>query len=126
MSTNEVDKLLRVLDDLLEYDGDVRLWNGKPFTGIGYDEYPNGQLEYENNYRDGLPVGLQREWFPNGQIKKEVHAISGLGSSKVTIWHANSQIQLNIGYLLGNRFTYERISSCRRSGLSFYFFDAPL
>lgn len=85
--------LPRVLDEDLGYDGDVRLLNGKPFSGIGYHEYDNGQLEQENTYLEGLPDGLQREWHPNGQLKKESHAVRGLGSSKVTTWYENGQVQ---------------------------------
>jgi antitoxin component YwqK of YwqJK toxin-antitoxin module len=93
--------LPRVLDEQLEYDDDINLLNGVPYTGIGYQKYPNGQLEYESIYREGLPEGLQREWFPSGQLKSECHAVRGLGPSKIITWYESGQVQSMALYDIG-------------------------
>lgn len=103
-------ELPRVLDEDLEYEDDLRLLNGKPFTGIGYQKYPNGQLELEVNYREGLPDGLQREWFANGQLKRKSHAIRGLGTSKMTTWYENGQVQSIALYDVGVKIEYKEWS----------------
>ena len=84
---------LRVLYDDVEFDDQLALVNGKPFTGIIFAQHPNGQLEAEKNYKEGLPEGLQREWYPNGQLKHEWNAIRGHGSSLATEWYENGQMK---------------------------------
>jgi len=91
----------KILDELLGYDGDIRLLNGEPFSGVGYSEYDNNQLEKENTYVNGLPEGLQRTWYRNGQLKTESLAIRGLGSNKVTTWYECGQIKSIILYDAG-------------------------
>ena len=48
------------------------LYNGIPFTGIGYSVYENGKLSGEINLKDGKFDGLLEEWYENGQLKREI------------------------------------------------------
>lgn len=62
---------LRVAEDDLDFDDNHRyVWEGEPFTGIGYEEQ-GGQLISEAEYRDGYQDGPSREWYPSGVVKSE-------------------------------------------------------
>ena len=83
------------IDDIDAYaDGDMFHYESKPFTGIEYGHYDNGQLEREVYFLEGLQHGLKRLWYPNGQLKSEALIIRGcgtLGESKE--WHENGQLK---------------------------------
>ena len=61
--------LTRVLYDDLEFDGDFPCFNGKLFTGIAYEVYPDGKLHSEYEYREGWENNVGKEWYSNGQLK---------------------------------------------------------
>lgn len=76
----------------VEFDDELALVHGAPFTGIITSAHPNG-LRTEKNYRDGLPEGPQREWYPSGQLKEECIAIRGHGASTIVEWYENGQMK---------------------------------
>lgn len=41
----------------------------KPYTGVFYDTYTNGQLREERPFKDGKPSGTFRSWYENGKLK---------------------------------------------------------
>jgi antitoxin component YwqK of YwqJK toxin-antitoxin module len=84
---------MRVSLELLEYDDDVRTLDGKPFTGIGFDVYPDGQLRSEVPYIEGFAEGIYREWHPNGVLKEEWQACHGCAEGIVKTWHDNGVIR---------------------------------
>ena len=53
-------------------------YQGKPFTGIAYDVYLNGQLQFEETYKDGKRDGLAQWWNENGQLRLETAYKDGL------------------------------------------------
>lgn len=77
--------------DDLELDDELALLDGTPFTGIVYAERPDGTLESEGRYVDGLPDGLQEEWHPGGAIAQRVIAVRGKGASEVRTWYPDGQ-----------------------------------
>lgn len=81
-------------DNDLEFDDDLALLDGVPFTGIVYADYPDGGREVEFNYVAGLPSGIQRSWHPNGQLESEAKAIRGRGSAWSREWHPNGVMRL--------------------------------
>jgi antitoxin component YwqK of YwqJK toxin-antitoxin module len=84
---------MRIHEDNLHYEDDALVLNGKPFTGIGYADFPNGRLRREVMYVNGFPEGRCREWHENGQISKEWLAERGVAPSKTTEWYGNGQIK---------------------------------
>ncbi len=60
------------LDDLEGTDWGYQqtLWQGQPFTGIAYEERPDGSLISEADYDDGFQRG-SREWYPGGQPRED-------------------------------------------------------
>ena len=60
------------LDDLeIDTWGEYYEWQGKPFTGIAYDLYSNGQKCIEIEVVDGFEEGAVRQWYSSGEIKLE-------------------------------------------------------
>tara|TARA_B110000503_G_C6747768_1_gene250313 strand:- start:63 stop:443 length:381 start_codon:yes stop_codon:yes gene_type:complete len=59
----------RVIVDELTKKGDVSYFEGKPFTGVVFDVYEDGQLMYETIYKDGKRDGLAKGWYDNGQLE---------------------------------------------------------
>lgn len=41
----------------------------KPYTGLFYDTYANGQLMEELPFKDGKPSGTFRSWYENGKLR---------------------------------------------------------
>ncbi|MDA9237241.1 hypothetical protein N9O99_02145 [Schleiferiaceae bacterium] len=58
----------RVLYDELTQKGEISYFEGKPFTGVAFDIYSNGQLKLQINYKDGKFNGLAEEWNENGEL----------------------------------------------------------
>lgn len=81
--------LPRVVYDDLEFDDQLALLEGVPFTGTVYANYPDGGMEVEFNYSQGLPAGIQRRWYPNGQLEQEWDAVRGRGSAWSREWYPN-------------------------------------
>jgi len=99
---------VRVNEDLFDFDDDLRLYEGKPFTGIAFGEYPNSRLKRELPHRDGFPEGLCREWHPNGQLECEWFAVRGRAVGKIKEWFENGTIQSIGEYEYGIEMRYEQ------------------
>ena len=70
----------------------------KPFSGMVFNTYPDGQREYVGEYKDGKPNGLLTYWHKNSNKKREGRLKDGIpvgrwityladGSVKKTIYH---------------------------------------
>ena len=85
---HETQNVLRVNYDDLEADPEW-IWesfyyfNGKPFTGVAYETFPDGQLWSEVEYVDGRAEGKCREWYLSGDLKYEGYD----GASKRYTWY---------------------------------------
>ncbi|MCY8498305.1 toxin-antitoxin system YwqK family antitoxin [Bacillus atrophaeus] len=55
-------------DEILDNPEDE---GGKPFSGLAYELYSNGNIIYFTQYKDGLAHGLTREFFENGNKKSD-------------------------------------------------------
>jgi antitoxin component YwqK of YwqJK toxin-antitoxin module len=47
------------------------LYQGQLFTGVRYKVAPSGEIECEEEYRQGLRWGLSREWYRSGTLYHE-------------------------------------------------------
>ena len=77
------------LEKLERRDG-FRYFEGKPFTGVAVQKYPNGQKEYEGTYKDGKLNGLWTKWYENGQKKEETTFKDG-NLVTATVWKPNGE-----------------------------------
>ena len=83
----------RVNYDDLDFDDQLALRDGVPFTGIVFSEHVDGSLETEGHYREGLPDGLQQYWYRGGQIERRWIAVRGHGASEGRTWYRNGQLR---------------------------------
>lgn len=72
-----------------------------PWTGMAYDEHPNGKKKLEASIKDGKLHGFVREWARNGQKIYETTYEMGVQTDKETQWYANGVKSLEIGYKNG-------------------------
>jgi len=83
----------RVEYDKIEFDDQLALCDGKPFSGVIFADYPSGQTEILYRYERGLPSGLQQRWYSNGQLEEEWEAVRGSGALWSKKWYENGQMQ---------------------------------
>lgn len=95
--------LPRVEGDDLEWEGQLQTWNGKPFTGVELWRFPNGALESETTYKDGLVDGLSRTWDEHGQLRSQFTCRLGAMHGNCKKWHANGQLAEDGNYEWGVR-----------------------
>lgn len=62
--------------------------DGSYFTGIGFDEFENGQLKTEEEIKDGKLHGLTSIWHDNGQLEYEIKYKDGLANGKSRLWES--------------------------------------
>jgi antitoxin component YwqK of YwqJK toxin-antitoxin module len=82
----------RVSEDSLEYVNGHYFLGDEPFTGVGFAHHPDGWLQVEIEYKDGLKWGTQREWFAPDQLLTEAELQSGLVHGKKRSWHRNGKL----------------------------------
>lgn len=87
---------LRVHEDELEDVGIVTHYNGKPFSGIMYKLWDNGNLETEHEMIDGLKHGINRNYHENGKIWEEINYKNDkehpIKDGVLRTWHDNGQL----------------------------------
>jgi antitoxin component YwqK of YwqJK toxin-antitoxin module len=84
-------------EDELEFDGDILLYRGTPFTGTAQTTYPDGTLRSQRPYVEGFAEGVCREWHSNGQLSRDWLAVRGRTNGKKCEWHPNGTVK-SIGY----------------------------
>ena len=55
--------------DYTDTDSSLLCYAGKPFTGLYYELYPNGNIELYSKYKDGVLIEDCFEFYENGKIK---------------------------------------------------------
>ncbi|MDA9237239.1 hypothetical protein N9O99_02135 [Schleiferiaceae bacterium] len=79
---------IRLLKDELIKKGTkespIMYFEGKPFTGVAFDVYEDGQLEWEANYKAGKEDGLWSSWDDNGVLIFNGKSIDGIVSLLTT------------------------------------------
>jgi len=61
----------RVPDSELDFSEDlIYRWRGTLFTGVGFEESPDGALS-EVSYEYGVQQGPARDWYASGDLKGE-------------------------------------------------------
>ena len=83
----------RINENELDWDDDVSVFHGIPYTGIAFSTYPNGALKREFPYRDGFHEGHCREWFENGFLKREWISKRGRAEGEIREWHPTGTIK---------------------------------
>ena len=92
----------KVSEELFESDGDLTLFNGEPFTGIGFDPFPNGDgVEYETEYKNGFPHGASRKWYSSGLLAYETECKKGATHGREVYWYPDGSLKSEAYYEFG-------------------------
>jgi len=79
---------ISVNDDL------IYLYEGKPFTGVGCEYWPDGRLRSEITYVDGMEDGWSRDWYENGVLMSETQYRRGCAVGANREWQENGRLKL--------------------------------
>ena len=89
----------RYTTEQLDYPGDgLHSLDGEPFTGIIESRSPDGRLEGEEEYRDGLLSGRKRGWYPTGGLELEAECAEGVYHGKVREWYEDGRLAADAVY----------------------------
>ena len=69
--------------------GKIFYKNGKETSKITWSYYPNLQMKFEQNTKNGKAHGKQTDWYENGQKMLEGNFINGKAEGTVTKWYEN-------------------------------------
>ena len=86
--------------DILYYGGD-QYTGGKPFTGILYMLYPNGNLKHYETFKFGVYYGDYYKFYMNGNIKKYMEYKAGSLTGKVLTFFENGSKKSDEVYKMG-------------------------
>ncbi|KOO43036.1 toxin-antitoxin system YwqK family antitoxin [Priestia koreensis] len=75
--------------------------NGKPFTGLAYELYDNGNLIYYANYIKGFIEGELIEFYKNGNLKSVKNLIHGQSNGAEKIWYESGELKFEGKYKFG-------------------------
>jgi antitoxin component YwqK of YwqJK toxin-antitoxin module len=73
---NKEEKFVSFLD--LDFDGELFLFEGKPFSGVCVEYYKNGKKKEETHYKNGEMNGLKTKWYESGNKEEEIRYKDGL------------------------------------------------
>ena len=103
----------------LEWDDEVLLYDGHPFTGILTKTFPNGGIRAEITYQSGIMDGSSREWHPSGRMSSEWTMVKNCRDGIRLEWHENGEIKIVSFHLQGielsfHEWTDSGIAVCHR------------
>ena len=83
--------------------------NSKPFSGIAYSSYSNGNPYMEEEYKNGVRYGEKKIWYLNGKTKLKEEYINGFLDGDKTEWYENGNMRTKTSYKEGREtgFYYE-------------------
>ena len=83
----------------IQFEGKIfKLESEKPFSGIIYNNYPEGQREYEGHYKNGIPNGLLTYWYEHGETMRKGRLKNGIPVGRWTYYNIDASIQKIIDY----------------------------
>ncbi|WP_410983074.1 toxin-antitoxin system YwqK family antitoxin [Bacillus cereus] len=75
--------------------------NGKPFTGLAYELYDNGNLMYYTNYVKGFIESELIEFYKNGNLKSVKNFILGQCNGIERVWYESEALKFEGEYKFG-------------------------
>ena len=79
---------------------EVPVWRGK-VHGIARGWHPNGQLEVEEHFINGLSDGVRTRWHPNGVKRSTTTIVKGVLNGPYVEWHDNGRKALEMTLVNG-------------------------
>ena len=78
----------------VQFEGKIYLLNSDdPFTGILFNEYSNGQREYEGYYKNGVPNGKLTYYFDYGSKMREGVLKNGSPAGRWIYYNSDGSIK---------------------------------
>ena len=78
----------------VQFEGKIYLLDSNdPFSGILFNEYSNGQREYEGSYKKGVPNGMLIYYFDNGFKMREGRLKNGSPKGRWTYYNSDGSIK---------------------------------
>jgi len=82
------------ISQTIQFEGKIYLLDAEdPFSGILYHEYPNGQREYEGEYKNGKPNGYLIYWYDSDVKMREGKLKSGSPTGRWTYYNPDGSIK---------------------------------
>ena len=82
------------ISNTIQFEGKIyRLNEEEPYSGIVFNNYPDGQREYEGLYNNGKPNGNLVYWYENGSKKREGRLKNGSPIGTWTYYNFDGSIQ---------------------------------
>lgn len=69
-------------------------YKGNPFTGVLFSRYEDGSTLEEQEFENGLPHGISKEFYPGGQLKRQWYARKGRAEGLLTEFYENGEKKL--------------------------------
>lgn len=85
-------------DRILDAQEDM---GGKPFSGLTYELYGNGNLMYYCFYKDRFEDGEYIEFYENGNLENKQNMSLGRITGREEIWFQNGELKSVDEYELG-------------------------
>jgi antitoxin component YwqK of YwqJK toxin-antitoxin module len=81
-------------DDLIYTAAHIFVHEGRPFTGITEDLFPNGQLQCRIHFKDGREHGIAEAYFPSGAKKSKTPYTGGAAHGRDTEWFESGAVRI--------------------------------
>lgn len=75
--------------------------DGRPYTGLAIETFPDGEPRSEAHFRAGLMEGAVKEWYEDGQIESDEVFHRGDLHGPCKSWHPNGQLSEDGTYQYG-------------------------
>lgn len=75
---------VRVDEEDLDFEYDMAVYEGEPFTGEAVEYDRDGKMVALTTYRNGYEDGPVKQWFPDGTLRVEGATSYGVGA--VGLW----------------------------------------
>tara|TARA_B110000037_G_C16840753_1_gene391670 strand:+ start:218 stop:625 length:408 start_codon:yes stop_codon:yes gene_type:complete len=90
--------LLNELTDKGTEESPIMYFEGKPFTGVGFDVYSNGLMMFEANYKNGKLDGLFKFWYLNGQLANSSNYKDGELDGLDKGWYEDGRMEYSFNW----------------------------
>jgi antitoxin component YwqK of YwqJK toxin-antitoxin module len=93
--------LPRVDMEELDFGGIAVLHDGDLFTGVAYENWPDGTVHLEQHYDGGLAEGPRRRYAASGRLLEEVPFSGGQPHGLARWWSDTGTLQREMLYQYG-------------------------
>ena len=90
-------------DETITYANNITTYNNKPYTGIIFKLYKNGELAWEQNLQDGKSDGIFKQWHENGQLSYIANYKEGKKEGEYKTYDKEGNLFMEANYKDGKR-----------------------